>query len=561
MKNIKIGIKLLSSYLIIAILAGVVGIFGISKIHEIEDSGGKMYKTMTIPISQIADMTDAFQRIRVNVREYIYTNNETNRAKFYNRIFELDAMFDEASVEYEKTLFSVDGRKLWENSVEAMKVYMEHMPELKQAIESVQVEEEKSNIDKALFILTGDMQKANEDVQKSLDEMVHSKLTFAKENFEQNTIIADSATILMITIIIVAVVLAIVIGIVITQAVTKPLAKGVKYAEALASGDLTSTLDVEQKDEIGILANSLRNMVEKLKEVVEAVVNGANNIGSASEEMSSSSQEVSQGASEQASSAEEVSSSMEEMVSNIQQNTDNAQQTEKISAKAALDIIEGSNNVNQTVEAMKKIADKVAIISDIAFQTNILALNAAVEAARAGEHGKGFAVVAAEVRKLAERSQIAANEINGLSKSSVEIAEKSGKLLNAIVPDIQKTSKLVQEITAASIEQNSGADQINNAINQLNQVTQQNAAASEEMATSAEELSSQAEQLQEIISFFKIDNKGSKTRMTSNITSKKNSNIKVVHLDKKKTFANSPKKMGAELQMFENKHDSDFEKF
>jgi len=299
--------------------------------------------------------------------------------------------------------------------------------------------------------------------------------------------------------------LATILALVITKAITSPVKKGVVFAKEISKGNLNAKIEVDQKDEIGQLAKALQDMIAKLKEVVTGVVSGAENIAVASNEMSENSQQVSQGASEQASSAEEVSSSMEQMASNIQQNTDNSQQTETIAAKAANDIEMGSTSVNQTVEFMKTIADKVTIISDIAFQTNILALNAAVEAARAGEHGKGFAVVAAEVRKLAERSQVAAAEIDDLSRNSVDVAEKSGKLLNDIVPDIQKTSKLVQEITAASLEQNSGADQINNAINQLNQVTQQNAAAAEEMATSAEELSSQAEQLKELVSFFKID--------------------------------------------------------
>jgi len=290
----------------------------------------------------------------------------------------------------------------------------------------------------------------------------------------------------------------------ITRAITTPIAKGVEFAGKLADGDLTATVDVNQKDEVGDLANALRRMVTRLREIVGNVVSGADNISSASIQMSSNSQQISQGANEQASSAEEVSSSMEEMAANIQQNTDNAQQTEKIALKAADDVLEGSSAVNQTVDSMKSIADKITIIGEIARQTNILALNAAVEAARAGEHGKGFAVVAAEVRKLAERSQAAAADIDQLSKSSVEIAEKSGKLLGEIVPDIQKTAKLVQEISAASNEQNSGANQVNSAIQQLNQITQQNAASSEEMATSSEELSSQAEQLMEIITYFKI---------------------------------------------------------
>ncbi|MGK7393359.1 MAG: methyl-accepting chemotaxis protein [Candidatus Cyclobacteriaceae bacterium M3_2C_046] len=303
----------------------------------------------------------------------------------------------------------------------------------------------------------------------------------------------------------IAIIIGLVLAYVISNALISPILKGVKFARQVASGDLTAEIDVDQKDEIGQLAQALKGMVHKLRDVVSNVMAGAENISAASNQMSGSSQEMSHGANEQASSAEEVSSSMEEMTANIQRNNENAQQTEKIAIKAAEGVEEGSKVVDQTVQSMKNIAEKISIIGEIARQTNILALNAAVEAARAGEHGKGFAVVAAEVRKLAERSQVAAAEIDQVSKSSVSVAEKSGKLLTEIVPDIQKTAQLVQEISAASVEQNSGAEQINSAIQQLNQVTQQNAASSEEMATSSEELSSQAQQLLELIAYFKIE--------------------------------------------------------
>ncbi len=309
-------------------------------------------------------------------------------------------------------------------------------------------------------------------------------------------------------IVIVAILVAlviIVVSIVFARSIAKPIHKGVEFAKKLSQGDLTAEIDVNQKDEIGVLADALKGMLMKLKDIVVNIRGNAENIAAASMQMSSSSQEMSQGATEQASSAEEVSSSMEEMVSNIQQNTDNSQQTEKIAIKSSEGVQEGNKSSEISVQAMKDIAEKITIINDIAFQTNILALNAAVEAARAGEHGKGFAVVASEVRNLAERSKVAADEIDQLSKNGVDVSERAGKQLAGIVPEIERTAKLVQEISAASIEQNSGADQINNAIQQLNQVTQQNAAASEEMATSSEELASQAEQLKELMAFFKID--------------------------------------------------------
>jgi len=293
------------------------------------------------------------------------------------------------------------------------------------------------------------------------------------------------------------------VAIYISRKITEPLMKGIEFTKIMAKGDLTAALDINQKDEIGVLAFNLQSMNNRIREIISYVTSTAENLASASLELSSTSQLVSQGASEQAASAEEVSAAIEEMAANIQQNKENARQTEGIAIKAEADIYQGSEKVLKTVDAIREISGKISIIGDIAFQTNILALNAAVEAARAGEHGRGFGVVANEVGKLAERSKLAATEIDQLTKTSVFNAEDAGKLMKEIVPDIQKTSRLIQEISAANNEQSVGADQINQAIQQLNMVTQQNAASSEELSTNAVELSAQAEQLQDIISFFK----------------------------------------------------------
>lgn len=287
--------------------------------------------------------------------------------------------------------------------------------------------------------------------------------------------------------------------------ISKPILQGFKLAERLAEGDLTARIDVEQKDEIGQLADALRRMVNRLAEVVTDVKLGADNVGSGSQQMSSTAQQLSQGASEQASAAEEVSSSMEQMNANIQQNADNASETEKIAVKAAQDAEESGVAVSEAVTAMRDIADKIAVIQEIARQTNLLALNAAIEAARAGEHGKGFAVVASEVGKLANRTQNAAAEITELANSSVKVAESAGEKLTKLVPDIHKTADLIQEISAATNEQKGGIEQINQAILQLDSVTQQNAGASEEMASTAEELSAQAQQLQSTVDYFTVD--------------------------------------------------------
>lgn len=321
------------------------------------------------------------------------------------------------------------------------------------------------------------------------------------ESFTQKIISSIRSKVIIVFI---AIAIAIFLTIFMARLITGPIDKGIEFVKQMARGDLTVDLDVDQQDEIGELSENLKVMGEQIRDIITAVTVAADNMASASMELSSTSQHVSQGASEQASSAEEVSSSIEEMAANIQQNTQNAKDMVDISAKAESDILNGKEKVDKTVLAIRKIADKISIIGDIAFQTNILALNAAVEAARAGEHGRGFGVVAAEVGKLAERSKIAAQEIDELTKTSVFNAEEAGKIMNEIVPDINKTSSLIQGIAAASVQQNSGADQINFAIQQLNQVTQQNAAASEELATNAVEMSSQAESLQEIVSFFKV---------------------------------------------------------
>ena len=205
---------------------------------------------------------------------------------------------------------------------------------------------------------------------------------------------------------------------------------------------------------------------------------------------------------------------MEEMVSNIKQNADNASQTDKIANKSAKDAQESGKSVLEAVSAMKEIANKISIIEEIARQTNLLALNAAIEAARAGEHGKGFAVVAAEVRKLAERSQKAAAEINQLSSTTLRVSEKSGEMLDKLVPDIQRTAELVQEISAASKEQDTGAEQINKALQQLEKVIQQNASASEEMASTTEELTGQSDQLVSALGFFHTEDDGGRRKGT-----------------------------------------------
>jgi len=296
-----------------------------------------------------------------------------------------------------------------------------------------------------------------------------------------------------------------VLAMVIARSITGPLKEGVAAATQLAGGDLRLKIDVRSADEAGQLLNAMRKMVENLNRVVAEIKGAANNVAAGSQQISIGSEQLSSGTSQQAASAEEAASSVEEMNATIRQNADNAAQTERIATKSAEDAQATGKAVAEAVVAMKDIAVRIEVIEDIARQTNLLALNAAIEAARAGEHGRGFAVVASEVRRLAERSQVAAGQITQLSGSSVEVAERAGLMLAKLVPDIQKTAELIQEISAASREQTTGAGQINGAIQQLSQVIQQNAGAAEEMASTAEELSAQAEQLQQTIAFFRAE--------------------------------------------------------
>ncbi|MBI9078276.1 MAG: cache domain-containing protein [Pseudodesulfovibrio sp.] len=341
---------------------------------------------------------------------------------------------------------------------------------------------------------------------------IETKKVVIENDFDEFT----NSLVLWISIGILALLALIVVPIawVIAGSITKPMFNCVEFTETVAQGDLRHSLNDTHNDELSKLSKAMDHMLAKLREVVFNVQSGSDNVAAGGEELSASSDSLSQGATQQAAAVEEVASSMEEMTSNISQNAENAKLTEGIAIRAADDAEKGGKAVLGTVESMKKIAEKISIVEDIARQTNLLALNAAIEAARAGEHGKGFAVVAAEVRKLAEHSAVAAGEISDLSASSVHIAEEAGEMLTRMVPDIKKTAELVQEIAAATNEQNSGAEQINTALQELDQVVQQNAAASEEVASTSQTLSAQAVELQRTVSFFNIGNVSSGTSRT-----------------------------------------------
>lgn len=328
----------------------------------------------------------------------------------------------------------------------------------------------------------------------------------------------DSSTSFFRIFIVIGGLLVVAIGLAISFYITNSIKGSIRIASdaitKLANGDLQAEFQISGSDEIAKLLYDLREMISRLRNIVNSIVDGATEISTSSIELNNIAQGILSGASTQASSAEEVSSSMEEMVANIQQNTENSGNTNKISDKLAHDIEKIGAESEKSMVSIRKISERINIVNDIAFQTNLLALNAAVEAARAGEHGKGFAVVAAEVRKLAERSKVAADEILKLSKESVTNTDSSVELIREIIPEIKRTSVLIQEITAGSIEQTNGAEQINNAIQQLNNVTQQNAANADVLVNSSEKMNSEAEKLKDLIGFFKTDQKKTAIKKT-----------------------------------------------
>ncbi len=510
-----IGKQLMLGFILIALIAGIVGIIGYMGMHKLE-AGQKEFATVRLPsIESIQTINEAQASIAVGERgmliNQMFIDPEVRKKQYSSGAFvryaDAKKIFDSLPHnEFEKAKWN-NFLQLWDNW---MKAHDEMVSISKKKGEMLDAgagiyDPSIIAVDDQLFTLMMKSRKPYITSRDSIISLAELNKTMVKESAERSEEMARNYTILLILVVIAGMLAAVMLGAIITRSITKPIQESVEFAGRIADGDLTVTINLTRNDEIGELKNALNITAERLNKVVSAIKLSAEQLAAVSREINSTSQMMSQTTAEQASETEEISSTIEEMVSNIIHNSDNATETEKISLKAANGIINVKNSSIKSLNSVKEINQKISIIEEIAFRSNLLALNAAVEAARSGEDGKGFAVVALEVRRLSERSRVAAEEINKISSNSVKVSEEAERLLDSIIPDIEKTSKLLQEISQASQEQNIGTGQVTTAISQINSTTQQNAAIAEELATSSEELAAQAEMLMEMVAFFKVD--------------------------------------------------------
>lgn len=500
----KVSVRIILAFFWVFVLYLVNSVFGIVSINSSQKNFDSIYRNRLKGIALLLEADRDSYQSKIAISECVtllfIQNGEGVSEDKFNEVAENLVQVKTRFEKFRSIYFAAKGRK-----VEQFLVFDEHYEKWSLLTDQLVELIKSRHFEEAMMLYDGEYNVSYNHVRNSMDEL--TAITYKYAELEYNDSLASiqqsKLAVLIISIIIITyIILATIIlrKSIIDQLGCEPT-EIKEIADALSKGDLT--VKFEKADSKGVYG-SIKTMVGRLQGIVREIINASSELTVTSNELSSGSQQMSDGASEQAASVEEISSSVEQMSANIQQNTDNAKTTERAALIAADEVTKGNSTVQQTKESMFMVAEKIKIISEIARQTNILALNAAVEAARAGAEGRGFAVVAAEVRKLAERSNSAADEIVELTERSTQKANLSGQILEMIVPQIKQTAQLVQEIAVSSGEQSSGAMQINAAIQNLNQVVQYNASTAEEIAAAAEELSSKALDLRNQANFFKV---------------------------------------------------------
>lgn len=509
--NLKIGAKLVSTFVIVALLAGVVGIVGIFNIKQVNKNYTELYENFGIATANIGKASTDFNSIRAATRDILLSDSAEDRKNYNNLIKDLDTDIQKNLKALYNSLKTEDGQKVYTELNENLNKYNE----IRDRVINMSIAGQNDEARKLFYKEGAEPAKL---AKQYIDELFDLKETGGVQRAEEYARDTDTTVYMMLSVVVIAVIAAVILGIFISRIISVPVNKLVIAAEKIADGDLNVEVKQNSRDEIGMLASAFKRMSDNLNDVISSISTAAEQVSAGSRQVSDSSVELSQGATEQASSIEELTASLEEISTQTRLNAENAAQASSLAENVKTIALNGNKHMKEMLNAMDDINDSssniskiIKVIDEIAFQTNILALNAAVEAARAGQHGKGFAVVAEEVRNLAARSANAAKETTDMIEGSIrkveggtKIANETAEALGLIVDGVAKAADLVGNIAEASNEQAAGIEQINQGIMQVSQVIQANSATSEESAAASEELSSQAEVLSEQVDRFTL---------------------------------------------------------